>query len=1007
MIFTVNTAHIWSAYRLLKSHAYYENLNLFIKNSVAQFEKNYIHRYTPDERSVEYGFDEFKLTIQKNPEHPFNKIIAVLNDPEPERHPYFQDWLGKIDFRLCIKNVKDSQKKNDIKDGGYLTNKRTDLTYSVDKVNYFIEAPIELHILDMLWSALVGTAIDNKLTDECLGNRLSDNATHYRDNFYNNNSNKLVQQQQGLFKQYIGQYNKWRDGALTAARTVVDSQSDTAIFSLDIKSYYYNINFEFNDVRQILSKEGDKSQFELKLCDMLEAIHAQYYLKIKPYMAVTHKGEANNKILPIGFSSSSIIANLYLSDLDLFISKKLQPAYYGRYVDDLIFVFKNPIIEDENTVTEFIKTYFAEMMEKKKDNNELYQLNERYHCLPIQGDKLKLYYFDKNHTLAGLDVFQKELEERSSAFRFLPDEHIDSDFEKFAYDILYDGSANKFRSIVGLAENETELSKYLSSQIIAHRLCQITPDNDPVPKIKSFFKGRNALRFNRLWEKVFSYALIKGGNESIDFVKYFYDKLVYLINNTSFFDKYYNDELTKKLKKDLLDHLAISICLPFSLLDNKYVKETLIQKIVTKNRHVDYESRIDNLRVSNLFRHSYIAWPLMNYTDHNGSLCDPNGYQQNQGIKLLDLYLDLSPRFIHFEEWQVFHAYEKLHPGADGSNFENFVKDTTSEYKDRWFQDDFPIHIIDQESSNEINNNNIQINEINIKDQESSEKIKVAIANLKIEFSDIEKAYSKDIESGVIKPNVGIERQKTLFGILNEAEKHKVKLLVLPEVSIPVSWLPFMVSHARRHQIALVFGLEHWVVGDNAYNLIIEALPFKVKDKYNSCLVTMRVKNHYAPLEKEKLKQCRLIPAEPVKKVYNLNNWHSIGLASYNCYELANIEHRSLFRSKIQILAACVWNKDTSYYDHILESASRDLFCYVIQSNTSQFGGSCVLQPSSSIKSQIIKVKGGDNGCILVTELNIKELKEYQYKSIRGESDTSLKATPPGYDHDYVWKNGK
>jgi predicted amidohydrolase len=213
----------------------------------------------------------------------------------------------------------------------------------------------------------------------------------------------------------------------------------------------------------------------------------------------------------------------------------------------------------------------------------------------------------------------------------------------------------------------------------------------------------------------------------------------------------------------------------------------------------------------------------------------------------------------------------------------------------------------------------------------------VAIANMRIPLDDIERAFKKNK-----KPNESYGRQANLYNILNAAESNNVQLLVLPEVSIPVSWLPFMVSHARRHQVGLVFGLEHWVIDDVAYNLIVEALPFKVDDKYNSCLVNVRIKNHYAPAEKAVLEKVCLTPGEPKPHEYQycLHQWSGINLTSYNCFELANIEHRSLFRSELDLLVASVWNKDTHYYDHILESAVRDLFCYVTVSGQALWGQS-------------------------------------------------------------------
>ncbi len=193
------------------------------------------------------------------------------------------------------------------------------------------------------------------------------------------------------------------------------------------------------------------------------------------------------------------------------IKSKINPSYYGRYVDDILLVFSSPDIKKEDKgeeVIKFIERTLNGFIKQAANDEKGFTLTESYHELPIQKDKLIFHYFNKDHSLAGLQVFKQEIENRSSAFRFLPEEHISSDLDKFAYDILLDGSANKFRSIVGLAENETELSKYISSHILAHRLCNLPSNENTLKQITLFFKGENYLRFSRLWEKVLSYTLI-------------------------------------------------------------------------------------------------------------------------------------------------------------------------------------------------------------------------------------------------------------------------------------------------------------------------------------------------------------------------------------------------------------------------------------------------------------------------------------------------------------------
>ncbi|SMN16315.1 Retron-type RNA-directed DNA polymerase [uncultured Candidatus Thioglobus sp.] len=49
-------------------------------------------------------------------------------------------------------------------------------------------------------------------------------------------------------------------------------------------------------------------------------------------------GNAKGVELPIGNLTSQMFGNLYLNDLDHFIKHTLKIKYYGRYVDDMLFV---------------------------------------------------------------------------------------------------------------------------------------------------------------------------------------------------------------------------------------------------------------------------------------------------------------------------------------------------------------------------------------------------------------------------------------------------------------------------------------------------------------------------------------------------------------------------------------------------------------------------------------------------------------------------------------------
>lgn len=945
-----------SAYNCLKSYAYYENLNFYLKAEIASFENN--------------KFD-------KN----INRVVDFFENDSSD----FDEWLDKIEVELLPKKI-DSHLDVKQKSGAlFLSNNKTADEYKVGSVNYLIVAPVEIYLIETLWSMFVGSMLDDKFADSVFGNRVSSAIKKYAKN--NNKDQKIVAK--NIFERYIGNYNKWRDGGIDKAIEVIEKdRNDVAILSLDLKGFYYNIDFD--DIDRIIN---DSQLDEIKdLCkylnQKLKLMHAKYREKISPYINDTHPSSAS-KGIPIGFTSSAILSNWYLMEFDKDVKSKINPSYYGRYVDDILFVFSSPKFEKEDNGDEVINFITRTLNDfiKPTDDNKGFTLTEAYHELPIQKDKLIFHYFNKEHSLAGLQVFKQEIENRSSAFRFLPDEHISCDLDKFAYDILLDGSANKFRSIVGLAENETELSKYISSHILAHRLCNLPSNENTLKQITLFFKGENCLRFSRLWEKVLSYTLI---TRKYGFSIMFYKQIKEAINKIGWSGG--NVNISEKLKDGMRQYIDISLSLNLALLDLNVIlgdeepQNRALEGLKSLIKQSDGMSvLIRRFRRSNLIRHNLVSWPLANYTKYKGDLTEGDLYSKMHGITLDNDKLNKTPRYIHADEKQLFDLIDALHTRK--------LHKFTHENK----------HHLKNCSVTKIKDNKALEIKVGIDDRSGNDAIKVALANMRVESRNIESACRKDQS-----PNLSYERQRNLYRILNSATEENVQILLLPELSIPVSWLPFMAAHSRRKQISLIFGLEYWVINERANNILVEMLPYTSNFKHKSSMLVFRVKNHYAPSEITMLNSLRLKMAspKPSKQRYHLVKWKNVSFSTYNCFELANIEHRALFRSQLDILFACVWNKDINYYQHITESAARDLHCYVAQSNTSHFGGSCVLQPTSSTISNKIYVKGGENHCILTTTLNIYALREAQYRSFRVNSDT-IKHNPPGFDFNALLERGE
>jgi hypothetical protein len=119
---------------------------------------------------------------------------------------------------------------------------------------------------------------------------------------------------------------------------------------------------------------------------------------------------------------------------------------------------------------------------------------------------------------------------------------------------------------------------------------------------------------------------------------------------------------------------------------------------------------------------------------------------------------------------------------------------------------------------------------------------------------------------------------------------------------------------------------------------------------------------------------------------------------------MANITHREKLKSKIDLLIGIEWNRDIPYFSNIVESSSRDLHCYVAQVNTSNFGDTRLTQPKETAIKDILRLKGGTNDVILVGEINIENLRNFQrIKSSINESK-EFKPLPPDFLLEEVMK---
>lgn len=394
----------------------------------------------------------------------------------------------------------------------------------LEKAQYFIDLPVEGHILGVLWVISVGFALDNRsensqstMYEHSYGNRL-------RKTLINPKKNDITYSP-NLFESYFTQYESWRDIALQQAKARLDKKQDALILTLDLKSFYYSVHIQKSDYDGIIRNFSDAVQNP-----WIRRVHEFVYQVLEQYSNIISRISSDSELqiskrtmLPIGFLPSCILSNWVLTPFDDAIIKRINPVYYGRYVDDIIIVDKveknSPLRKkaqksgDEKLTTKDVIDYYfracasdREVPDHEKCNQELfitvpdaektrkqkkasdeakrrsersekeaaqiYRINpavlssehdEIKSDIQIQNGKVKVFYFHEGETRALLDCFRTKIGQNASEFRLLPD--MDRVLEKNDYSEIFQltstESPHKLRGVSGVAIDKFSLSKFL------------------------------------------------------------------------------------------------------------------------------------------------------------------------------------------------------------------------------------------------------------------------------------------------------------------------------------------------------------------------------------------------------------------------------------------------------------------------------------------------------------------------------------------------------------------
>jgi len=1040
------------AYIKLKSYVYHDNTDLYLRRQLVEFETGITKKGSLFQFITHSEYRDVvkrKVTLKDK----LAQITEAINEYNEDSF-FFDELINKISINYYPKKLNLDSEEDE---KNFITNKESKYNYHVEKVTSFINAPIELHIIGVLWIMVHGVHLDAQLGDECLGNRL----------ILSKERDHLVQGS-GLFKPYFTQYKNWRDQALSHAKQVLSVNRDVAFVNLDIKEYFNSIEFPEDELYR-LGEEDDG--YPLDNYYNLKRIFVNIHSKYTDILFRKHRRERRDGhvSLPIGFVSSYVLANYYLKKFDDNVKRHIKPIYYGRYVDDLLFVIADPvhpddiesddfsssvISEDYTRLEKFVIENFHPILKIEGNDAEGRKIRfggQQYDSLYCQSSKSLVYLFDAQESQLVIDKLKEELQERTSEFRDFPDEDLNNGtFTEAAYHLQYEDSKDKVRTLKDYKEDRFGLTLFLSNKIFSSLRQEEQLTDEICDEIIKFFRYKTAVEFYRLWERIFTLFLV---NNKAKYYVIFYLQCIEEIR----------DLRPKRglgmYKRDLINSLAeyldvaneITFSLNLAFYDEAFEAAREFEFKTEKWQADiffsinDYQPTKANaywqkrFRRANMIRHHYIIHPLLNYTEASKKASIKNLVAPHIDFKKFKLDEELilnSPRRIKFWECNMALIFSQLERETflvkNEFNTEIFTLHSEKKKKleepfqsvELWdcmldeaydlFQKANRItHIPDYEwlpggavSKGEIftidaitksNSPEVRLNEIRVKDDEKRNEFKVAFVNTKV----IEGNILSSIRG---KANMGKERMKSLGEIIKSARKENADILLFPEFFIPLDLLSSIVDYARKNEKMVTTGLEHVRIAEYAYNFIVTVLPVTIGGVKDSVIIP-RLKNHYAHLEQHVIEGNHAKVPKPSIYRYDLFVWKNIYFSTYYCFELANIHHRGLWKNKTDLMVGIEWNKDTPYYSNIVEATSRDLHCFFAQVNTSQYGDSRFTKPMETALKDLLRLKGGENDAVLVVSFEIKSLREFQRQTYSiTHSKGEFKPLPPDFNVELVIK---
>lgn len=962
-----NKRIILGVYKKIKSYYYFEKTMLYNKTKLSLWEES--------EESMNEAIYQLAL------------FLKSLDSDVPDSI-YLQEFYNTVKVKAFPKTFDNTDKlnkqiiRNGNADGGI-----------INKVNFFIDAPIELMILDMIWVLMLGKLVSENhlLIKNVYGNVLDTSHLYDISNpdlIKGINFNSKIS-----FKKYFNQYKKWKDSAFELMQSRYKNGKDSILLAIDVKNYFYNVKFKFSSLNKYIEKD-ERLELLDPLSRVIEELYKKYTLEIQKYRSDTNANVLEKEYaLPIGLLSSCLIANLYLNKFDDEIVSKICPLYYARYVDDIILVVDKTSNKKINIDSVMDNIFVSRAMLSRVDD-KTYQINEMSN-LQISKDKIKIIYIDHYETRALIDMLVEKTKIGASEYKYLPD--VNAKLSTF-YDSAYNSSTKENDPTIEellFTNDKNKAARYLKDFIRVLKNISLNGKDDVeinnrIEQIRRYYNGFEGIEFREAWIDIFTVFILRGLFEK---VTEFFFSMKALIDQLKLKKNEIikDDTILEQIKEALIDELEIAFSISLALCLGKDERKTF--KSLLEIHYGKIIKMAESVREANMFNLNLTSYPLISFIYTDGTdysllqveLEEINKITANskkEGKFLNRRKLNLSPIFINYFDFSISYFIDQYTRG--GNIFINSIPYFTKNFKQ--FNDNITTGLLLEETitpKEDLSKKKIHLQQIEVFTSKANEAfgqeiMRVALASIWIDEK--EHVLTALMDS---KNSLTLSNKRKLYDLLNESVKKRADMIVFPEFYLPIAWLQDISKFAQDNRIIIISGLQYVKSDGHAYNYMVTIQPFSSDMNHRNAVTLIREKNNYSDEEKIGLSNLNLECGSNNISSARIITCNNISWSEMLCFELTSIEYRSELVGKIELLVIPELNRDTNYFANIVESSARDLHSFIIQSNTSKYGDSRITGPYQSHYRNIVQVKGGKEDVMLVADLQVGELikKRQSYKS--------------------------